>query len=360
MRSARDRSIALTNTGRVDYGCWMADELNTRVVLVRRPVGVPQPDDFRVERVRCEAPNEGGVSVDVHFIDVQPAMRGWLAEQPAYTPPIPLGGTMRAQGVGRVVTSRDTRFNPGDYVMGPNFGVQSRCVVPADELTLVDPELAPLHEYVGALGSSGLTAFFGLFEVGSVKPGDIVLVSSAAGAVGSVAGQIAKLLGCRVVGIAGGREKCAYLIDELGFDGAVDYKASDALAALRAQCPDGIDLYFDNVGGALLDGALLLLRKYARVVISGMLSQYNETVPYPLHAHGMLLVRHARMEGFLVRDYLPDFARARAVLAAWLSSGKIRTRSHVLDGVAAFPEALPMLFDGRSLGKLMLRVRDSA
>jgi len=334
-----------------------SDELNTRVVLVQRPEGMPKPENFRVEHGPCEAPGEGEVAVDVHFIDVQPAMRGWLVEQPAYTPPIPLGGTMRAQGVGRVVRSRHPAFLAGDYVLGLNLGVQSRAVVPGSELTPVDAALAPLHEYVGALGSSGLTAYFGLFEVGRVKPGEIVVISSAAGAVGSVAGQIAKQLGCRVVGIAGGPQKCAYLVDELGFDAAVDYKASDLLSALRAQCPDGIDLYFDNVGGVLLDCALLSLRKYARVVISGMISQYNSPTPQPLHAHGMLLVRHARMEGFLVRDYLPEFPRARAVITDWLSSGKLRTRSHILEGVSAFPEALPMLFDGRSFGKLMLRVR---
>lgn len=335
----------------------MTDEQTTRVVLMKRPQGAPKSDDFRVERVPCPAPRAGEVAVDVHFIDVQPAMRGWLVEQPAYSPPIALGDTMRAQGVGRVVASCDARFRAGDYVLGPNLGVQSRAVVSADELTPVDPELAPLHEYVGALGSSGLTAYFGLFEVGQVKPGDVVLVSSAAGAVGSVAGQIAKQLGCRVVGIAGGSDKCAYLVEQLGFDAAIDYKADNPLAAMQARCPDGVDLYFDNVGGPLLDAALLQLRKHARVVISGMISQYNSAAPAPLMAYGMLLVRHARMEGFLVRDYLPEFPRARAVIAGWLRSGKIRTRSHILEGVEAFPEALPMLFDGRSFGKLMLRVR---
>jgi NADPH-dependent curcumin reductase CurA len=224
------------------------------------------------------------------------------------------------------------------------------------DLTAIDPELAPLEQYVGALGSSGLTAYFGLFEVARVQPGDVVVVSSAAGAVGSVAAQIAKVLGCRVIGIAGGPEKCAYLRDTLGLDAAVDYKAGTFFPALQAACSEGIDVFFDNVGGEQLDSALMLLRPRARVVISGMISQYNTSVPTGPRAYGMLLVRHARMEGFLVREYRDQYPKARAALVKWLRSGQIKTRETLLDGVEAFPAALPMLFDGRSFGKLMLRV----
>src|SRR4051812_17974932 len=206
---------------------------NVRAVLVSRPSGAPLPENFRIEQVACTSPSDGEVLVEVKFIDVQPAMKGWLAERPAYTPPIPIGGTMSAQGVGRIVESRSTRWREGDYVLGPSLGVQRFSLQREADLTAIDPELAPLEQYVGALGSSGLTAYFGLFEVARVQPGDVVVVSSAAGAVGSVAAQIAKVLGCRVIGIAGGPEKCAYLRDTLGLDAAVDYKAGALFPALQ-------------------------------------------------------------------------------------------------------------------------------
>jgi NADPH-dependent curcumin reductase CurA len=333
----------------------MTSSVNTRAVLVSRPVGLPLPEHFRVEQVPRAEPGDGEVLVEVHYIDVQPAMRGWLAERPAYTPPIELGATMRAQGVGRVLVSRHAAWREGDYALGGNFGVQRFSVQRGEELTRVDPELAPLQQYVGALGSSGLTGYFGMLEVGQAKPGDVVVVSSAAGAVGSVAGQLGKILGCRVVGIAGGPEKCAYLVDELGLDAAIDYKAREPYRAIQELCPEGIDVYFDNVGGDLLDAAMLHLRPRARVVISGMISQYNNTAPsVGARFYGMLLVRHARMEGFLVRDYAAQFPTARKVLAQWLKEGRIKTREQILPGVESFPAALPMLFDGRSFGKLMI------
>jgi len=334
----------------------MAPSLNTRAVLVSRPVGPLTPENFRVEQVPCAEPADGEVLVEVHYIDVQPAMRGWTVERPAYTRPIELGGTMAAQGVGRVVVSRHPAWREGDHVLGGNFGVQRYSVQRTEDLTRVDPELAPLQQYVGALGSSGLTGYFGMLEVGQARPGDVVVVSSAAGAVGSVAGQIGKILGCRVVGIAGGAEKCAYLVDELGFDAALDYKAREPYRALQELCPDGMDVYFDNVGGDLLDAAMLHLRSRARVVISGMISQYNAAVPAAgARFYGMLLVRNARMEGFLVREYAAQFPRARGVIAQWVKEGRIKTREHVLDGIETFPAAVPMLFDGRSFGKLMIR-----
>jgi NADPH-dependent curcumin reductase CurA len=330
---------------------------NLRAVLVERPSGVPGPVNFRIEEVARESPADGEVLIEVKYIDVQPAMRGWLSERPAYTPPIPIGGTMRAQGVGRVIESRSKDLREGDCVFGGNLGVQRFSVQRAADVTRVDPQLAPLEQFVGALGSSGMTAYFGLFDVAKVAPGDVVVVSSAAGAVGSVAAQIAKIIGCRVVGIAGGPEKCAYLRDVLGLDAAIDYKAGPLYPALQAACPEGLDVFFDNVGGEQLEAAMLLLRPRARIVISGMISQYNTAVPAGPRFYGMLLVRHARMEGFLAMDYRDQYPRARSVIAQWIKSGQIKTRETIVDGIEAFPGALPMLFDGRSFGKLVLRVR---
>jgi NADPH-dependent curcumin reductase CurA len=295
--------------------------------------------------------------LEAHYIDVQPAMRCWLLERPLYTPQSPIGEIVRAQALGRVVESRSASWREGDYALVPNFGVQRFSVQRESELSRVDPQLAPLEKFVGALGSSGLTGYFGLLDVGAARPGDVVVVSSAAGAVGSVAAQIGKIIGCTVVGIAGGAQKCSYLTDELRLDAAVDYKAGRLFPALQAACPQGIDVFFDNVGGDQLDAALLLLRPRARVVISGMISQYNTNQPPagPRY-YSMLLARHARMEGFLTYEYREQFPRARNVLAQWLRSGQLKTREHIVDGIESFASALPMLFDGRAFGKLVLRV----
>ena len=299
--------------------------------------------------------------VKVRYIDVQPAMRSWLAENPPYTARIEEGDCMRAQAVGQIVASRHPDYPEGAHVHGM-LGVQTYAMIrpgptPPQQLTRLDLDLAPLPAHLSALGSSGMTAYFGLLDVGQMHADDTVVVSSAAGAVGSVAGQIAKLYGCRVVGIAGSADKCSYLVDELGFDAAVDYKQGDVYSALSRHCPDGIDLYFDNVGGELLDIAMLLLAKRARIVVSGMLSQYNATAPAAgPRFYGMLLLKHARMEGFLAADYQEHYAQARVTIAGWMREGKLRSREHVVDGLEAFPEAFPMLSDGRSFGKLLIRV----
>jgi NADPH-dependent curcumin reductase CurA len=328
--------------------------------MAKRPEpGEVPPSAWRVEDRTVPELAEGEARVRVAYVDVQPAMRGWLAERPAYTAPIAEGEVMRAQGVGQVVESRRADLAVGEHVHSM-LGVQTHAVVGDQPFTRLDLARAPIERYLSALGSSGMTAYFGLFDVGQIREGETVVVSSAAGAVGSVAGQIARLHGCRVVGIAGGPDKCRYLTEELGFDGAVDYKAGDVRAQLSRLCPDGIDVYFDNVGGELLDVAMLQLRKYARVVISGMISQYNATTPAagPRY-YGMLLVRHARMEGFLAMDYVDRYPEAVSKLAQWLRSGQLRSREHIIDGVDAFPDAFDMLFDGRGLGKLLLRVGDA-
>jgi len=328
---------------------------NRCIVMARRPVGEVAPEDWRLEQREMPQAGAGQVLVKVSYIDVQPAMRGWLAERPAYTPRIEEGEIMRAQGVGEVVESRDPVFAVGDWVHA-NLGVQQWAAVDATGCTRLDLGMGPPQRFLSALGSSGMTAYFGLYEVGQMAQSDTVVISSAAGAVGSVAGQIALQHGCRVVGIAGSEEKCRFLVDELGFHGAINYKLEDVYAGLAELCPDGIDLYFDNVGGPLLDLVVLQLAKRGRVVLSGMLSQYNGASPGDgLKFYGMLIVRHGRMEGFLAMDYVDRYPEARQRIAAWLQDGTVVPRELILDGVEAFPEAFPMLFDGRSFGKLLIR-----
>ena len=249
-------------------------------------------------------------------------MRGWINEGRSYIPPVGIGEVMRALGIGRVVASRHPDFAEGDTVSGL-FGVQEYAISDGGGVIKVDPSLAPLPRFLGALGMPGMTAYFGLLEVGRPEQGETVVVSAAAGAVGAVAGQIAKIKGCRVVGIAGGEEKCRYVSEELGFDAAVDYKAGEVGAALAEACPDGIDVYFDNVGGEILDAALALLARHARVVICGAISQYNNTGPMRGPSNYMsLLVNHASMTGFVVTEYFGRYAEGAAEMAGWISEGK--------------------------------------
>lgn len=330
--------------------------MNQCVVMAERPQpGAVPASTWRLEERPVPELADGEVLVRVDYVDVQPAMRGWLNATPAYTAPLAEGDVMRAQGVGEIIASRNPEYAAGEHVHG-TLGVQSFCVA-RDGLTRLDLSLAPLPVFLSALGSSGMTAYFGLLDVARIAARETAVISSAAGAVGSVAGQIAKLHGCKVIGIAGGPDKCRYLTNELGFDGAVDYKQGNTYAQLQKLCPEGIDVYFDNVGGELLDTALLLLRKHARVVLSGMISQYNATeLPAGPRFYGMLLVKHARMEGFLAFDYAARYPEARAQISTWLNAGLVRSKEHILEGLASFPEAFSMLFAGNATGKLLLRV----
>ncbi|HEX8101672.1 MAG TPA: NADP-dependent oxidoreductase, partial [Solirubrobacteraceae bacterium] len=272
-------------------------------------------------------------------------------------PPVGIGEVMRAGGVGRVLASRHPGFAEGDHVSAM-LGAQEYATLAGDGVMKVDPSLAPLPTYLGALGMTGMTAYFGLLDVGALGEGETVVVSGAAGAVGSVVGQIAKLRGARAVGIAGGAEKCAWLVDELGFDAAIDYRAGQVARELKAATPDGVDVYFDNVGGEILDTVLVRLARGARVVICGAISQYNATGPMQGPANYMqLLVTRSRMEGFLVFDYAEKFGDAAREMAGWMAEGKLVAREDVVDGgIAAFPSALLRLFDGENTGKLVLRV----
>jgi NADPH-dependent curcumin reductase CurA len=283
-------------------------------------------------------------------------MRGWMNDVPSYVPPVGIGEVMRAIGVGQVVASRHPDVEEGDYVTGL-FGIQEYATLPGDAVTVVDHRMAPLATFLNVLGIPGMTAYFGLLDVGAPQEGETVLVSGAAGAVGATVGQIAKIKGCRAVGIAGGPEKCRMLIDEFGFDAAIDYKNEDLLPALREKCPDRVHVFFDNVGGDVLDAVLARLARGARVAICGAVSQYNESSMRGPSNYMALLVRRARMEGFVVFDYASRYREAVSAIAGWISEGKLVPQEHVVDGgVDAFPETLPQLFRGENTGKLVLRL----
>lgn len=331
-------------------------QTNRRFLLAKRPVGAVRRDDFSFETVPAEQPGEGQVLVRNLYLSLDPAMRGWMNEGKSYIPPVALGQVMRALGVGEVVASNHPGYQPGDYVSGA-LGVQDFFTGEPQGLHKIDPNLAPLPRYLSALGMTGMTAYFALLEVGQPKAGDTVVISGAAGAVGSIVGQIAKIKGCRVVGIAGGAEKCQYLKDELGFDGVIDYKAEDVLAGLKRECPKGVDVYFDNVGGDILDAVLTRINFKARIVICGAISQYNnkEAVKGPAN-YLSLLVNRARMEGFVVMDYTKDYGKAALEIAGWLASGQVKSKEDVVEGLETFPETLLKLFSGENFGKLVLKV----
>lgn len=330
---------------------------NRQVRLGARPAGPPKPADWQHVTEAVPEPADGQFLVRTEYISLDPAMRGWMNDVRSYIRPVRIGEVMRAAALGRVVASKHPDFAEGDHVTG-TFGVQEYAVSDGRGVLVADPARAPLPAYLGVLGLTGLTAYFGLLDVGKPRAGDTVVVSGAAGAVGSVVGQIAKHLGCRVVGIAGGERKCRLLTEELGFDAAIDYQGEDVRAALRAHAPDGVDVYFDNVGGEILDHVLARLRRGARVVICGAISQYNATQRSPGPANYLsLLVNRASMTGMLVFDYQSRYAEGIAALADWRAAGVLRAPETVVDGtVDDFPEVLGKLFTGENVGKLVLRV----
>ncbi len=334
----------------------MTAETNRQFLLAKRPVGAATRDTFTYQQVPLAEPGDGQIVVKNQYLSLDPAMRGWMNEGKSYIPPVGLGEVMRALGVGKVIASKHPGFAVGDYVNGA-LGVQDYYVGEPRGFYKVDPKLVPLPVYLSALGMTGMTAYFALLEVGAPKAGDTVVISGAAGAVGSIAGQIAKLKGCRVVGIAGGKEKCAYLVETLGFDGVIDYKNEDVLAGLKRECPKGVDVYFDNVGGDILDAVLSRLNYKARVIICGAISQYNnkEAVKGPAN-YLSLLVNRARMEGFVVMDYADRFVEAGQEMAGWLDKSQLISKEDIVEGLETFPESLLKLFSGENFGKLILKV----
>ncbi|MDQ1344806.1 MAG: hypothetical protein QG586_336 [Pseudomonadota bacterium] len=335
----------------------MSTLVNHQFRLAKRPVGMVQRSDFEYAQAPVAEPGEGEVLVKILYVSLDPAMRGWMNEGKSYVPPVGIGEVMRAGAVGRVITSRDPSIAVGDHVVGV-LGVQEYAVAKAKGLTKVDPKLVPLPVYLGTLGMPGMTAYFGLLEIGQPKPGETVVVSGAAGAVGQVVGQIAKIKGCRVVGIAGGADKCAYL-RSIGFDAAIDYKHEDVKAALKQHCPKGVDVYFDNVGGEILDIVLTQLAMHARIVICGAISQYNEAKMKGPSNYMSLLVNRAMMKGMVVFDYASRYGEAAREMAGWMATGQLKTREDVVEGLETFPETLLKLFKGENTGKLVLKVADA-
>ena len=334
---------------------------NRQVRLAARPVGLPTRADWNFTTEPVANPEAGAIVVKTLSLSLDPAMRGWMNEGKSYIPPVEIGAVMRAGGIGVVVASKTDSFAEGDLVSA-GLGVQQYCSIPAAELKRsgafkIDTRLGTQHQWLNVLGMPGMTAYFGLLDVGQPQPGQTVVVSGAAGAVGQTVGQLAKINGCRVVGIAGGAAKCAWVVKELGFDACIDYKAGNVRDDLKAACPQGVDVYFDNVGGEILDIVLGRLARKARIVICGAISQYNNTTPVQGPKNYLsLLVNRARMEGMVVFDYTDRFPQAVAELAGHLKAGRMKSKEDVVEGLDTFPETLLKLFNGENFGKLVLQV----
>ena len=330
--------------------------MNRQIVLAARPEGMPKPSDFRLVETPVPKPTQGQFLVKTNYLSVDPYMRGRISEAKSYAEPVQIGQVMVGGTVGTVVESQHPSYRPGEVVVG-YWGWQEHAVSDGQGIQRFDTSLAPMSTALGVLGMPGMTAYFGLLDICQPKEGETVVVSGAAGAVGSLVGQIARITGCRVVGIAGGADKCRYLTEELGFDASIDYKGEDVREALKRHAPKGVDVYFDNVGGEILDIVLSLLARKARISICGAISQYNnlEGVQGPGN-YLSLLVNSARMEGFIVFNYAARYAEGVRAIAGWLAEGKIKAREDVVDGLETFPETLLMLFRGENLGKLVIRV----
>ncbi len=334
---------------------------NRQVRLAARPVGLPKRSDWRYTEEPVQPPAAGGVLVRTLALSLDPAMRGWMNEGKSYIPPVAIDEVMRAGGIGEVIASDSPAFAVGDQVSG-SLGVQAYSLITGEQvkasgLFRIDPHAGTLTQWLNVLGMPGMTAYFGLLDVGMPMPGETVVVSGAAGAVGQTVGQLARIKGCRVVGIAGGPAKCEWVVDELGFDACVDYKAGNLKDGLKAHCAKGVDVYFDNVGGEILDTVLTRINRKARIVICGAISQYNNTTPVKGPANYLsLLVNRARMEGMVVFDYAARYPAAVAELSGYLKDGRMKSREDVVSGLDSFPEALLKLFDGENFGKLVLEV----
>lgn len=328
---------------------------NRQFCLAARPIGLPKHSDFELVEEPVREPGDGEILVRTEYISLDPAMRGWMNEGKSYVPPVGIGDVMRAYAAGEVIASRNAAFDVGEKVTGV-FGVQQYALSNGKGVYRADTSFAPLPVYLSALGMTGMTAYFGLLDVGAAKVGDTVVISGAAGAVGAVVGQVAKIKGCRAIGIAGGAEKCRYLIDELSFDAAIDYKHDDLHEALKQHCPKGVDVFFDNVGGEILDLVLAQLALHARIVICGAISQYNNTAPIKGPSNYLsLLVNRARMQGMVVFDYAARYGEAAREMAQWLAQGKLKSREDIVPGFDTFPETLLKLFRGENNGKLILQ-----
>ena len=331
-------------------------DTNMQILLKSRPRGEPTPDNF--ELVQTPIPQlaqPGQVLCRTVYLSLDPYMRGRMNAGRSYADPVKVGQVMCGGTVSQVVQSNDPRFTPGDYALGES-GWQGYAVAPADSLTKLDPAAGPLSYYLGVLGMPGMTAYFGLLDIGRPKAGETLVVSAAAGAVGSAVGQIGKLKGCRVVGVAGSDAKCELVVKEFGFDAAVNYKSEDFVMGLRRAAPDGIDIYFDNVAGLVLDAALKMINLNGRIPLIGLISVYNATMPPAWPNLMPLLIKRALIRGMIVSDYKGRAGEFVADMAAWVRSGQVKCRETVVDGLASAPSAFMGLFHGENTGKLVVRV----
>lgn len=344
----------------------VAPLINHQIRLAARPVGMPTRANWQSTSEPVAEPAPGGVLLKTLALSLDPAMRGWMNEGKSYIPPVGIGEVMRAGGVGRVIASRNPSFAVGDFVSA-SFGVQEYLTLAEADfkrsgLAKINLNVGTLTQWLNVLGMPGMTGYFGLMEVGQPKAGETVVVSGAAGAVGQTVGQMAKIKGCRVVGIAGGPAKCDWVVKELGFDACIDYKAGPSAAkdGLKQHCPAGVDIYFDNVGGEILDTVLTRINRGARIIICGAISQYNNTTPVQGPKNYLsLLVNRARMEGIVVFDYADRYHRAVAEMAGYLKDGRMKSKEDVVNGLETFPEALVKLFTGENFGKLILQVAEA-
>ena len=328
---------------------------NTQILLANRPDGMVKDSDFSIANSEIPPLQEGQVLIKIQYISLDPAIRGWMNAGTTYIPGVPIGGVMRAFSAGQIIESKNPNFNKGQFVEGL-LGANSFAISDGRGLNVLDLSKGTIPQYLGILGMPGMTAYFGLLERGQPKSGETVFVSGAAGVVGSTVGQIAKIKGCKVIGSAGGKEKCDYLLAN-GFDIVIDYKSQNIDEELKKHCPQGINVYLDNVGGETLDAALLNLARGARVVICGAMSQYNDmqNVAGPKN-YMKIVVARGEMKGIIVFDFLDRYPEAINEISTWLSEGKIHSKEHIIEGIENFPMALRMLFEGKNFGKLLVKI----
>lgn len=335
-------------------------QTNRRIVLASRPAGEPRPENFRFEKTDAPQPNEGQVLLRTLYLSLDPYMRGRMNAGPSYAPPVEVGQVMEGGTVSEVVESRSPDLRPGDIVLGYT-GWQEAAAADVKTLRKLDPAVAPVTTALGVLGMPGMTAYTGLLNIGQPKPGETVVVSAASGAVGSVVGQIARIKGCRAVGVAGGSEKCGFVRETLGFDASVDHRSTRFVEELKAACPNGIDVYFENVGGAVFQAVLPLLNRFARIPVCGLIAHYNATdlPPGPDRVPALMsaiLTKRLAFRGFIVSDFAvqqPDFLKD---VSGWLREGRIKYREDIVEGLQNAPEALIGMLKGRNFGKLLVKV----
>lgn len=330
-------------------------DTNIQVLLDSRPVGDVKPSDFKIIETPVPEIGEGRLLVRNHYLSLDPYMRGRMSDAKSYAESVVIGDVMVGGTVGQVAASKNSDYREGDYVLG-HFGWQLYGVSDGTGLTKIDPDNIPLSAYLGVMGMPGVTAYVGLLDIGQPKKGETVVVSAASGAVGSVVGQIAKIKGCRAVGIAGGPEKCGYVTDELGLDACVDYKLGRLADDLKAATPDGVDVYFENVGGPTFDTVLARMNPFGRIALCGMISQYNALEPYGLKHIASVLINRLKLQGFIVSDHLPRWPEALENIAQWIKEGRIKYRESIAEGIENAPETFIGLLAGKNFGKQLVKL----